>query len=233
MILLTGGSGLLGRHLRALLPSIAAPGHAEMDIADLAAVRRVFEKIKPTTVLHAAAMTATHAVNAHPAGAILSNIVGTANIAVAALELKIRLVYISTDYVYPDTPGPHREDEPLKPANQYTWTKLGGECAVTLVPGSLIIRTTFGARPCDYDRAAIDKITSKQYVDIAAPQILALAQSNLTGIVNLGGPAITMFDYARESRPDVRPIKRSEIKDPIPADTSLDLARLRDWEKLR
>ncbi len=229
-ILLTGGSGLLGRHLLALEPSIDAPTRADMNIADLAGVRRALEKTRPATVIHAAAMTISHEVNANPAEAVLVNIGGTANVAAACIERGIRLVYISTDYLYTDTPGPHREDEPLQPANLYAWTKLGGEAAVMLVPGSLIIRTTFGPNPCQYDRAAEDKVTSKQYVEDAAPQILELAKSTVTGVINLGGEPVTMLEYARRTRPDARGVKLADLKEPIPRDSSLDLAR---WKKFR
>lgn len=229
--LLTGGSGLLGRELLRIDPLIIAPSHAECDVGDFESVRIAVEKYRPSVIIHAAAATQTAYVNAHPEAAIRSNIIGTGNIALIALELGIRLIYLSSDYLYADTPGPHKEDEPLCPNNNYAWTKLGGECAVRLVPDSLIIRTSFGAWPCPYDRAAEDKLTSKQYVTEAAPQILRLARSDLTGIINLGGEPTTVFEYARRSNPDVRPVKLAELGDPIALDSTLDLSRWKSFLK--
>jgi dTDP-4-dehydrorhamnose reductase len=229
-VLLTGGSGLLGRALLSLAPALPSPPRAELDVADERSVAAALDRYRPQVVLHAAAMTRFDEARKDRAGAVRANIIGTANVAVAALERGLRLVYISTDYVYPGTPGPHREDEPLLPVNEYTWTKLGGECAVRLVPDSLIIRTTFGPRPCPYERAAMDKVTSKLYVDELAPHVLDLARGALTGIVNVGSEPRSLFDYARETRPDVVSVKLSELAESIPVDTSLDLTR---WKACR
>lgn len=230
--LLTGGSGLLGRALLSLDSSLVAPPHAELDIASPPSVARAFERYAPDVVIHAAAMTSSHEVDAKRAEAIAANIIGTANIAVACLQSGARLVYISTDYLYAGA-GPHTEDEAVKPANHYTWTKLGGECAVMLAPNALIIRGTFSARPSPYERAAEDKITSKLYIDEYAPEVLALAASDLVGVVNVGGPPRSMYDFARESRPDVRPVKLASLNEPIPPDTSLDLARWKNFKRDR
>ena len=55
-----------------------------------------------------------------------------------AVNLLNRLIYMSTDYVYPGTTGNYKEEDPLLPINDYAWTKLGGECAVQLYNNSLI-----------------------------------------------------------------------------------------------
>ncbi|MEK8023164.1 MAG: sugar nucleotide-binding protein [Candidatus Hydrogenedentota bacterium] len=230
LILLTGGSGLLGRHLRALDPTIVAPPRAELDVSNLAQISICIAKYHPAIILHAAAMTRVGDVRSRRTEAIEANIVGTCRIAQAALEHDLRLVHLSSDYVYADTAGPHREDEPLLPANEYAWTKLGAEAAVRLVPDSLIIRTSFGPRPCEYDIALEDKITSRMYVDEIAPRMLKVARSSLTGIINLGGPAISMLDYARRTKDNVRSARLAELNEPIPRDTSLDLSR---WNRFQ
>lgn len=225
--LLTGGSGLLGRALLALDPSILAPTRAEMDVADAAAVRRAVLAARPALVIHAAAFTSDRAVRTDPAQAVRTNVVGTANVALAAMEAAARLVYVSTDYVYRGDRGMYREDDDLHPFNPYAWTKLGGECAVRLHPNHLIIRTTFGPGTFEYEEAFADKWTSKQPVSIAAPEILAAARSALTGVLHVGGERTTMFDYARRSRPEVRPVRLADRPGSCPPDTSLDLSRWR------
>lgn len=209
---------------------ITAPTRKELDISNQESVSNYFTDKEIDIIIHAAAVTKSHYVNEHPDEAVLTNIAGTAFLSAVCIRKKIRLVYISTDYLYPGTSGNHKEDEALKPANLYSWTKLGGEAAVMLVPNSLIIRTTFSSNPCRYTRAAVDKITSKMYVDELAPEILKLAISDVTGIINVGNKEPqSMFDYAKKTNPDVLPVKLSDINEPIPKDTSLDITKWRQF----
>ena len=57
---------------------------------------------------------------------------GTANLVSICSELKIKLIYFSTSYVYPGSKGNYREDDAVLPWNIYAWSKLGGECAVQM-----------------------------------------------------------------------------------------------------
>lgn len=230
-LLVTGARGLLGTTLRQLAPDLQATDVDELDVTSREAVARHLDAHPARAVLHLAAWTKSHDVARDPAAAISANIIGTAHIAVECQRRGLRLVFLSSDYVYADTPGPHREDEPLLPVNAYAWTKLGGECAVRLVANSLIIRTSFGPRPFPYPKAAHDKITSRLYVDEAAPLILELARGDRTGIVNLGGDPISILDHAKRTRPDVQPIAMQDLNEPLYRDTSLDLTRWRTWKK--
>ncbi len=228
-VLLTGGSGLLGSVLRTLDPSLTAPPRAEMDVAIAASVEAALDRVRPSVVLHAAAFTRNTEIRRDPARALRVNIQGTANVAAACLERGLRMVFVSSDYVYADTPGPHAEEEPLLPLNAYAWTKLGGECAVRLVPDHLIIRTSFGPVPYEYAAAAADKLTSRQAVTDAAGRILRLARSSLIGVINVGDPPRTTLEYARLSRPDVAETTLAALGEPIPRDSTLDLTRWRNW----
>lgn len=228
-VLVTGGSGLLGTALRKLDPTLICPPRAELDVVDPISIANALDEHRPEVVLHAAAFTRNVAIRHDPARAVRVNVAGTANIAAACIDRGLRLVYVSSDYVYADTPGPHREDEALYPLSAYAWTKLGGECAVRLVPRHLIIRTTFGPVPYEYAAAAADKRTSRMYVTEAAPRILELARSALEGVVNVGDEPRSMLEYARRTRPDVGETTIAALGEPIPVDTSLDLTRWRRW----
>ena len=61
-----------------------------------------------------------------------NNIIGTCNVVKACKKLKIKLIYLSTSYVYPGLKGNYKETSPLLPYNNYAWSKLGGECAVQM-----------------------------------------------------------------------------------------------------
>ena len=63
---------------------------------------------------------------------ISTNIIGTANIVNACNKFKIKLIYFSTNYVYPGIKGNYSENDPLLPINNYAISKLGGECSVQL-----------------------------------------------------------------------------------------------------
>ena len=67
------------------------------------------------------------------------NIIGTCKLVNIASKFKIKIIYLSTSYVYPGNKGNYKEDDPLKPWNNYSWSKLGGECAVQMYKNSLIL----------------------------------------------------------------------------------------------
>ena len=119
------------------------------------------------------------------------------------------------------------------PVNLYAWTKLAGEAAVRAVPNHLIIRTSFGPGKFDYPAAFADKWSTKEYVDIVAPDILHAALSPLTGIVNIGGPKRTLYEYAKERNPDVESITRDQSPHKSPEDTSLDQTRWTEYKSGR
>lgn len=228
--MLTGGSGLLGRELGKLDADLVAPSRDELDVSDGAAVARYVAELRPDVILHAAAVTDNREVEADPREALTVNIAGTVNLARACVGTRIRLVYISTDYVYRGNRGNYSEEDEILPSNLYAWTKLGGEAAVRAVPNHLIIRTSFGASEFAYPAAFADKYSSKEYVDVIAPDILDAAKGPLTGVLNIGGPRRTIFEYAASRNPAVRRIKRADSVFESPADTSLDLTRWKTFK---
>lgn len=224
-IVLLGGSGLLGQQLSYLNSDILAPKHSEVDVTDGDQVNRYLAKIQPEMVIHAAAITDNRLVESDPADAIRTNIIGTAHIALNCLKRKIRLVYISTDYVYKGDRGNYKETDELLPFNKYAWTKLGGEASVQCVENHLIIRTSFGPAIFPYRQAFSDKWTSKDYVDVIAPLILEASLSPLTGILNLGTERKTIYSYALARNNGVRPINLQDKAYNSPYDTSFDLQK--------
>ena len=228
-ILLTGGSGLLGSELTKLAPDIIAPSRAELDITDRYAVSAFIASHNPDTIIHAAAVTNNRDVEDDPTDAVDVNIIGTANIALACLKRRTRLVYLSTDYVYRGDKGSYSESDEVHPFNLYAWTKLGGETSVSTIPNHLIIRTSFGANKFEYDAAFTDKWTSKDYVDIVAPQILEAARSPLTGLLNIGSERRSMHEYAQLRNPEVKGIRMNESAHSSPVDSSLNTDRWSEY----
>ena len=220
--LMTGGSGQLGTEILKLDSSILAPSRGLMDIYYYESVERELYYSKPDTVLHLAAETDCLMHNSRPELGIKNNIIGTANVVLACMQFNMRLVYVSTDYVYSGH-GPHRENEPVRPPYNFGWSKLGGECSVIMCPNSLILRLSFGPRPFPWEKVYEGQLNSKLYVDEIAGLVLRASKSTATGVMNLGGPVTTLEAYARRTKPDIATMPCPEW---VPKDTSLDLTRM-------
>lgn len=223
-ILLTGGSGLLGSEIRRINSSVIAPTHYELDLANFKSIIDAIEKYRPDIVLNAAANNEPPKHETEPERGIVHNIIGSANVALACLQKKVRLVHISTDFVYSGK-GPHKETEPLLPPSNFAWSKLGSECAVRLVPESLILRVDFGPVPFQWERVYQGKYVSKLYVDEIAPLILNIVETGAKGVINVGGERTTLEAYARRTRPNIETTERPKW---VPRDTSMDISKLKE-----
>lgn len=230
-ILLTGGAGRLGTALRGLLPKLIAPSRAELDITDLSGVEQAFAKYQPKVVVHTAAYTNVAQAEIEKALCWRVNVEGTRNLVRAALGYDLRFVHISTDYVFWGDVGGYREDDPVGPVrNYYALSKLVAEELVRLLPGHLIIRTSFRPSPWPYPTAYTDLFTSQDYLEVIVPQI-ALALRNLYRIpyttLHIATERKSAYELALRTRPDVQPARRQEALVALPEDISLDIGRWR------
>ncbi len=131
-ILITGSKGQLGHDLMNELEKrgieYIGVDVEEMDITDADACRRVITGAAPDAVIHCAAYTAVDAAEDNVELCRKINAEGTKNIAEVCHDLDIKMMYISTDYVFngegtrPWEPDDHRE-----PLNIYGLTKYEGE----------------------------------------------------------------------------------------------------------
>jgi dTDP-4-dehydrorhamnose reductase len=226
-ILVTGGSGLLGRELRLILAGALFPSSREFNVTEYSRIDTHLEGSSIKVILHAAAFTSPPRIDADPMRAVEVNIIGTANITRLCYRRNIRLVYVCTDYVFKGDRGNYHEDDPVHPVNKYAWSKLGGECAVRMYDKALVIRTSFGPSVFPYEKAFVDQYTSRQSVSVIARKIARLAQSDLTGVINVGGPRQTVMEYALslDSTKSIKPIRLSEVTFQVPVDTSLDTTK--------
>gem|GEM_PF-1186577 len=222
-ILVTGGSGLLGGEVSKLDSALLIPTHHEMDITDTTSIESVFKKYSPDIVLHLAAATNPPQHEKDPRLGLTVNILGTANLALACHRHGVRMVYVSTDYVYTGA-GPHHEDDAIFAPSRFVWSKLGGEAAVSMLQDYLILRLSFGPVPFPWDKVYQGQYNSKLYADEMAPLVLRVAKTEAKGIMNIGGPRVTLESYAQRTRPDIAVIEKPDW---VPADTSLDLTRMK------
>jgi dTDP-4-dehydrorhamnose reductase len=220
-----GGTGLLGSELKKLDRDLVCLGKSDCDISNIYHLSDLFTiKEFDTVILAAAELT-----KAPIFELITTNIISSSNVAKACLLAKKRLVYISSDYVYPGTSGNYKESDPVLPVNNYAWSKLGGECAVRMVENHLIIRTSFGASEFPHEHAYNNLWTSKDYVDIIAPMILEASKSDLTGIINIGTEKKTILDYARRRNPNItgKPLTDNSS----PKNSSLNISKWKSFHK--
>lgn len=225
--LLTGGSGLLGTHLQKHLDCNAPSSHA-LNIKDISTFINYLE-LFPDTVIHCAAYTDVPGAETNRLEAIKSNILGTLN--VANVFCDSRIVYISTDYVYPGVTGNYKETDRVEPFNFYAFTKLAGEAFMD-PDKDLIIRTSFKPRKWPHPKACHDLYTSADFVDVIAKEIALVIDSDLTGVINVGTERKSILELVRRVKPTVEEMSVMEIKNvKMPNDISMDLTRLRDFKK--
>ena len=103
----------------------------EMDITDKAACDKVITEANVDAVIHCAAYTAVDAAEDNVEICMKVNAEGTRNIAEVCKKLDIKMMYISTDYVF-DGQGerPWEPDDERAPLNVYGQSKYEGELAV-------------------------------------------------------------------------------------------------------
>lgn len=134
-VLVTGAKGQLGTDLMNELAKRGIEGIGvdveEMDITDAEVCRRVIKASGADAVIHCAAYTAVDAAEDNVELCRRINGEGTRNVAQACKEADVKLMYISTDYVF-DGQGtrPWEPDDERHPLNVYGQTKYEGELAV-------------------------------------------------------------------------------------------------------
>ena len=149
-LLITGGSGFLGRraaaYFSALGYQVLTPTHEQLDITSEEAVANWFQKHEPQAVLHCAAISDTGKCQKDPEGSALINVTGSINLAAACATCGAAFVFCSSDQVYAGShlQGPHHESETLTPGNVYAQQKLLAEQQCALVcPNTVSLRLSW------------------------------------------------------------------------------------------
>ena len=225
-IIFTGGSGKFGRIFRKFnfdRTNIFYPSSNIFDVTNLKKMDKFIKKIRPKIIIHSAAISRPMELHEKKiVKSINTNIIGTSNIVNLCHKYKIKLIYFSTNYVYPPKKGNYKEHHPLLPFNNYAWSKLGGESSVRLYKNSLILRLCMCEKPFVHKYAFSDVKTNfmfhEDFIKIM-PKIL-----DKKGILNVGGKLQTVYNFAKKNKPDVKKISGKKI---FPLNPSMNITKLK------
>lgn len=203
-ILLTGKHGQVGFELqRALAPlaEIVAVGHAECDLAQTDALRRLIREVAPQIIVNAAAYTAVDKAESEPALAQAINADAPGLLGEEAKRLGALIVHYSTDYVFDGRKaGAYSEDDAPNPLNVYGRSKLAGE-RVLIASGArhLIFRTSwvFGAHGGNFVKTILRLAAERDTLRVVADQFGAPTSAALIADVT----AQILGQYVRACRP--------------------------------
>lgn len=223
-ILITGGQGQLGQSFAWLAAQAQMPGtvqvhlasRQELDICDSLSIDRALQYYQPDVLINAAAYTAVDRAESEPELAYAINAAAVGKLAQACAKYQIRLVQVSTDYVF-DGQAAHAyaETAATNPTSVYGRTKLAGEqAALQYASDSIILRTSwvfsqFGNNflktmlrlGAERDTLSIvsDQVGGPSYAPYIAQVLLGLAlHPQAHGIYHFAGtPHVSWYEFAR------------------------------------
>ena len=228
-IVFTGGSGRFGSIIKTIKSNykLFFPSKKELDITDLKKIKRYLKKNKPDYFVHMAGLSRPMQLHEKKINLSINlNIIGTSYVVIACAEKNIKLIYFSSSYVYPGKKGDYKETDAVKPEMNYSKSKLGGECAVSMYPNSLILRLCMTEKPFKHPKALVDAKTSFMYQDDFKNILFKLI--NKKGIINVGGKSQTIFNFAKNDNPIVKKIYLKQVKDVnFPKNSSINTSKLK------
>ena len=220
-VLVTGVKGQLGYHV---VQELEKKNHTaigvdidEMDITDKQATRRVIGESHVDAVIHCAAYTAVDAAEDHVDLCRKVNVDGTRNIAEVCGEKQMKMIYISTDYVF-DGEGtrPWKPEDPVvRPLNVYGQAKYDGEVEVRRhVKQYFIVRTewVFGENGHNFINTMLrlgkkngkvgvvdDQIGSPTYTRDLAVLLVEMVETDKYGIYHASNEGYcSWYEFTRE-----------------------------------
>jgi len=202
-ILVTGGTGLVGRYLSKILKSENSIflSRRDCDITSFPEVKDVFFRVKPDVVFHLAAFTDVDASEYDPVSALKTNVTGTNNIALMAGKTGSYVIYVSTDFVFSgEKKKKYTEKDQPYPLSIYGKTKFEGELIVsTICREYCIVRTSrvFGKDGRNFASCLPQKLLRKQklmittdlinsptYAKDLAKALLDISSARFSGIIH-------------------------------------------------
>jgi dTDP-4-dehydrorhamnose reductase len=207
---ITGAAGQLGRALARSVPSdveASCMERTDLDVTNDGAVAALLDSLCPNVLLNAAAYTAVDRAESDPARAFEINAQAVASLAKRCAERNIKLVHVSTDFVFDGSLGrPYRPDDATHPLNVYGQSKLLGEQHIRAQPGLdwRIVRTSwvYAAEGRNFVLTMLKLLKERSVVRVVADQIgTPTSAASLAGCVwraahDSGASAVLHFSDA-------------------------------------
>ena len=224
-ILVTGGDGRFARVLRKKNQklNLIFKSKKSLDILNYKSLEKEIKKIKPKIILHTAGLSRPMQLHEkYIKKSIDLNIIGTCNVVKICEKYNIKLIFFSTGYVYEGKKGNYKENDPVKPFNNYGFSKLAGECAVQMYKNSLILRITMTEKPFAYTKAYSNLKTNFMFHEDLVHLLPKLIKKK--GVINVGGKSQSVFNFAKKFNPNVKSIKaKKSSKLPLNQTMNLDI----------
>ena len=229
-ILFTGSNGRFGSVFKekTKIKNILYPTKKEFNILNPKLMDKYLLKFRPNLIIHAAGLSRPMIIHEKNINlSIDSNIIGTCNLVKICKKFNIKLIYLSTNYVYPGLKGNYSENDFLLPYNNYAWSKLGGECAVQMYKNSLILRVCMTEKPFIHKKAFVDLITNFIFHEEIIKIFPKLLKKK--GILNVGGETKSVYKFAKKFNKKVKGIRAKKyLGKTIPLNHSMNLKKLKE-----
>ena len=212
-ILVTGSNGQVGSEIKELSANYSYnfyfTNRDELDITNEEAIENFIKTKDINTIINCAAYTAVDKAEADEANADAINHLAVKNLAKVAKEFGIKLIHISTDYIFDGTSfKPYAEEDATNPQGVYGKTKLDGEKAMLDVnpKNSIIIRTSWVYSPCgtNFVKTMLRLGREKEQLNVIFDQIGTptyakdLAQTILDILPKIKNEKVEIYHYSNE-----------------------------------
>jgi dTDP-4-dehydrorhamnose reductase len=252
----TGAGGLIGSWLVKTVPSsLSAAGvrsltRSVIDLADFSGVRGLFDRERPRSIVHCAALSRSTDCEADPALARRLNLEVTVRL--AELAGSIPFVFFSTDLVFDGRAGNYDETAAVNPLSVYAETKAAAELTVLTNPRHTVVRTSLNGGPSPtgdrgFDeqlrkawqtgrtlRLFVDEFRSPMRAEFTARAVWELVAGERTGLFHIAGAErLSRWEIGRlvaqrcpELQPKLEAASLAEyVGAPRAPDTSLNCAK--------
>lgn len=263
-VFITGANGLLGQKLVTVFSSenrvlgcdlqpeffLSQPKlskgffeYGKIDISDKEKLETFISSFKPEVIINSGAFTDVDGCEVEKDKAWKVNVEGVKNLAFLCKEFEIKLVHLSTDYIFDGKNGPYSEDEPPNPLGYYGLTKLESEKIIkNNLTDYIIVRSNVlygkGVKvKKNFVLWVIDKLKNNENIKIVTDQlnnptlafnlaqaIAELVEKNFVGTVNIAGSEyLSRYDFAKKialkfnfNKMKMSSIKTEELKQKAP-----------------
>ena len=228
-ILVTGGEGRFANILkkRKSKYKFIFRNKKQLNILNYSSIKKNISSFKPDFVLHLSGLSRPMKIHEKYINKSIDlNIIGTCNVVKACINSKIKIIYLSTSYVYSGKKGNYKENDPVLPWNNYGWSKLGGESAVQMYKNSLILRACMTEKPFLHKTAYTNVKTNFIYHDDFINIFLKILDKK--GVFNIGGKSQSVYNFAKSNKKNV---KKIYSKGEFPLKLDMNLRKIKRFMK--